>query len=57
MSSLNNNKKTATRSVESLNHFRCQECDKWWSVGDAPVEKEDWYCPWCGAKQKMEVER
>lgn len=48
------NNKIATRSVESLNHFRCQDCDKWWSVGDAPEGKHEWYCPWCGIKQNFD---
>jgi len=36
------------RSIEQLNHFRCGTCNKWWSVGDAPLSKKVWYCPWCG---------
>lgn len=36
------------RSVESLSHFQCESCDKWWSIGDAPLDKKSWYCPWCG---------
>ncbi|MBU6321143.1 hypothetical protein KGO04_01205 [Patescibacteria group bacterium] len=36
------------RSVEKLSHFRCAHCGKWWSVGDAPLAKKVWWCPWCG---------
>jgi hypothetical protein len=25
-------------------------CGKWWSVGDAPIKKTAWFCPWCGKK-------
>lgn len=42
--------KVNNRSIENLNHFCCKSCNKWWSVGDAPREKEEWYCPWCGNK-------
>jgi len=39
------------RSVEMLHHFHCENCGKWWSIGDAPKDKHDWFCPWCGTKQ------
>jgi predicted RNA-binding Zn-ribbon protein involved in translation (DUF1610 family) len=39
------------RSVELLHHFRCYACGKWWSVGDAPLRKTLWFCPWCGMKE------
>ena len=37
-------------SKEDLYHFQCpsEECRKWWTVGDAPLDKRKWYCPWCG---------
>jgi rubrerythrin len=41
------------RSVEKLSHFRCGVCSKWWSVGDAPISKKEWFCPWCGSRQKF----
>lgn len=44
---------TGLRSVEKLNHFRCLFCDKWWSIGDADARKQEWFCPWCGEKQKF----
>lgn len=37
-----------SRSLEVLSHFWCRHCEKWWSIGDAPLEKKDWFCPWCG---------
>lgn len=37
------------RSVEILTHFNCGACQKPWSVDDAPAEKKQWWCPWCGA--------
>jgi len=41
-------------SEEVLIHFRCGCCDHWWTIGDAPVkEKKEWFCPWCGTKQKF----
>lgn len=39
-------------SEEIIFHFRCGVCDRWWSVGDAPQVKKEWFCPWCGVKQK-----
>lgn len=42
--------KPGQRSHEDLSHFWCKLCNKWWSIGDAPVDKTDWYCPWCGVK-------
>jgi rubrerythrin len=44
----------STRSVEKLHHFICIKCSKWWSVGDAPLSKTKWFCPWCGVKNKYE---
>ena len=43
-------------SIEKLVHFQCEICTKWWTIGDAPIDtKVDWYCPWCGQKQNIEV--
>lgn len=42
------------QSVERLVHFECGKCRKWWTIGDAP-DRADWYCPWCGAYQKVEI--
>jgi hypothetical protein len=36
------------RIVENLAHFLCDHCSKWWAIGDAPEDKKEWYCPWCG---------
>jgi len=43
------------RSVETLHHFMCSSCNKWWSIGDAPESKKDWFCPWCGEKNEYGV--
>lgn len=40
---------TVSKSVEHLTHFRCNACNGWWSIGDAP-ERDYWFCPWCGVK-------
>lgn len=38
---------------EILIHFMCEYCNKWWSIGDAPIDtKKKWYCPWCGKEQR-----
>ena len=41
-------------SKEELIHFQCKNCNKQWSVGDAP-DRRYWFCPWCG--NKLESER
>jgi hypothetical protein len=43
------------RSIESLSHFWCKSCKKWWSIGDAPLKREEWFCPWCGEKNKFKI--
>lgn len=40
-----------TISVETLSHFQCPYCQKWWSIGDAP-RRAVWYCPWCGMQSE-----
>jgi len=37
-----------SHTIEQLHHFTCAVCGKWWTIGDAPKEKTDWHCPWCG---------
>jgi hypothetical protein len=45
-----------TVSLEKMHHFRCKECNRWWSIADIPVEPETrlWYCPWCGKEQAFD---
>ena len=40
------------RTLEVLNHFKCIFCKKWWSIGDAPLRRKKFYCPWCGKINK-----
>lgn len=38
-------------SEETITHFRCSVCLKWWSIANIPDKykiKSDWICPWCG---------
>ena len=45
-------------SLEKLVHFQCDHCQKWWSIGDAPIEeKKEWFCPWCGEKNHVHGDR
>lgn len=37
-------------SIEKLTHFKCDACEKWWTIGDAPMDRS-YYCPWCGVSQ------
>ncbi|MEX0652002.1 MAG: hypothetical protein WD153_00875 [Candidatus Paceibacterota bacterium] len=41
------------RSKEELHHFQCDICKKWWTIGDAPEDKVEWFCSWCGEKQNQ----
>jgi len=52
--STKNGRSKGKRSVESLHHFSCVYCKKWWTIGDAPEKKLEWHCPWCGKKQAFE---
>lgn len=36
------------RSIEMFHHFRCPHCNGWWGIGDAPMKRKKWFCPWCG---------
>ena len=49
-------KKPHIRSLEILSHFSCPQCKKWWSIGDAPTDKDEWFCPWCGEKNVFGVQ-
>jgi len=36
-------------SIETIHHFRCVECDKWWSIADFKRELRHLiFCPRCG---------
>lgn len=41
-----------SKSMEELWHFNCGACKKWWSIGDAPADKKEWWCPWCGQRNE-----
>ncbi len=45
-------------SIETIRHFTCDHCSHWWSISDAPENRIDWYCPWCGvSKVHTEIEK
>jgi len=44
---------TGTKYQETLAHFNCYKCQKWWAISDGPKEKKVWYCPWCGTQQQI----
>ena len=46
-------KTLSKRSVEALSHFNCGTCKKWFSIGDAPTDRNSYYCPWCGEKSEF----
>lgn len=36
---------------EILNHFNCDKCRCWWSIGSAEFSVgEKLFCPWCGVE-------
>jgi transcription elongation factor Elf1 len=43
------------KTVEKLSHFQCGHCQKWWAIGDAPLSRQKWYCPWCGKEQSVSL--
>jgi len=43
-----------TYSIETLYHFNCGVCSKWWSIGDFKMpEDKIIICPHCGDKNKL----
>jgi DNA-directed RNA polymerase subunit RPC12/RpoP len=42
-------------SIETLWHFGCGICGKWWSIGDHQMTKpsDGLTCPHCGVKQAV----
>ena len=54
-------------TVELLFHFNCGTCQNWWSYATTPYclsgsieynslpEHIDYYCPHCGAAEKVEI--
>jgi len=40
-------------SEELLRHFNCGSCSGWWTIGDPRARQKEWFCPWCGLKQKF----
>lgn len=40
-------------STETLSHFRCENCQQWWSIGDCFTEAEItlMHCPRCGIQR------
>ena len=44
-------------SRETLFHFKCSLCLKWWSVGDFNFNSPTLFCPFCGQSQTLEEEK
>jgi hypothetical protein len=47
-----------TVSLESQSHFRCvnPDCLGWWTIEDEfAADRVDWWCPWCGTKQAVNL--
>jgi ribosomal protein S27AE len=42
---------------EQIRHFSCGKCQKWWSIGDAPEKRNEWFCPWCGENQVLSKDK
>lgn len=41
--------------LERLYHYRCDHCQKWWTVGDiAPQINQEMHCPHCGKKNVIQ---
>jgi DNA-directed RNA polymerase subunit RPC12/RpoP len=39
-------------SIETLYHFRCTNCLRWWSVGDFQVQQQ-LTCPFCSMRSVL----
>ena len=38
-----------TYCIEKLHHFKCNNCKKWWAIGDIIIDKNTILnCPHCG---------
>jgi cob(I)alamin adenosyltransferase len=42
-------------TTETLFHFCCPHCAKWWSIGDPDTRQTRWFCPWCGQAARFEL--
>ena len=40
-----------THSEETIHHYQCRTCEKWWSIGAPPTPPKQQFCPWCGVMQ------
>ena len=49
-------KKKAEFFNEFIRHFTCGKCGMWFAIGDAPEDRDDWYCPWCGKSQNFKID-
>jgi hypothetical protein len=45
--------KVITYSVETLYHFRCGMCARWWTIGDWARDINHMNCPHCGERQEV----
>lgn len=41
---------------EFIRHFTCGACGKWFAIGDAPEDRNEWSCPWCGKEQVFKMD-
>lgn len=47
-----------TYCIEKLYHFRCNSCDKWWTIGDFEMKKQQILtCPHCGKVDEVREDR
>ncbi len=44
------------RASEIVSYFKCKNCCNFWRIADAPDEKKNWFCPWCGIAQAEDNE-
>lgn len=42
-------------TIETLFHFCCPHCAKWWSIGDPTPRQTRWFCPWCGQAARFDL--
>lgn len=48
--------KRITYSIESLFHFKCGNCLKWWTIGGWDGSADSMCCPHCEVRSEVEKE-
>jgi len=50
LSSDDGEQRLGVRGSEICSHFECPRCRGSFFIRDAPLDRTEWYCPWCGTE-------